>query len=274
MSIIHNIKTKNLLDLNRLNQAVEQTIENVEFEYRGGDTFYYWFDKLSARGIDISIEKKNLIEIRNTVMSNRFDYILTNKIVELIISQLGGVIYDQDKDIVDKFPLFDDKAIEENKLNDSEIIYFMSNENDMAIYTPKRTVHFGNRLYKELSTLSKANRKNKMYEIIQNCQYNIPEYSYGDVLQIGNDESEDKKILKLLTNKVDCLIDKYDRIMLNRDGQNPIMITNQTLNTILPEKWKLYDEFTIAAPELSNEEWESLKDRALIYDIFDNFTKN
>lgn len=274
MSIIHNIKTKNLLDFNRLNKAVEQTIENVEFEYRGGDTFYYWLDKLSARGVDISIEKTNLVEIRNTVMSNRFDYILTNKIVELIISQIGGVIYDQDKDIVDKFPLFDDKAIEENELNDSEIIYFMSNENDMAIYTPKRTVHFGNRLYKELSTLSKANRKIKMYEIIQNCLYNIPEYSYGDVLQIGNDESEDKKILKLLTNKVDCLIDKYDRIMLNRDGQNPIMITNQTLNTILPEKWKLYDEFTIAAPKLSDEEWESLKDRASTHDIFDDFVKN
>ena len=62
--------------------------------------------------------------------------------------------------------------------------------------------------------------------------------------------------------------------MLNRDGQNPIMITNQTLNTILPEKWKLYDEYTIAAPELSNEEWELLKDRASTYDIFDDFMKN
>ena len=274
MSIIHNIKTKNLLDFNRLNQAIEQTIENVKFEYRGGNTFYYWLDKFSARGVDISIEKKNLIEIRNTVMSNRFDYILTNKIAELIISQLGGVIYDGDKDIVDKFPLFDDITIEKNELNDSEIIYFLSNENDMAIFTPQRTVHFGNRLNKELSTLSKANRKNKMFEIIQNCQYNIPEYSYGDVIQVGNDESEDKKILKLLTNKVDCLIDKYDRIMLDRDGRNPIMITNQILNTILPEKWKLYDEYTIAAQELPNEDWELLKNKALTHDIFDDFMKN
>lgn len=274
MSIIHKVKTKNLLDFNRLNQAVEQTIENVEFEYRGGNTFYYWLDKLSARGVDISIEKKNLIEIRNTVMSNRFDYILTNKIVELIISQADGVIYNENKKRVDNLPLFDDKTIEELELHDSNILFIMSNENEMTIFSPKRKVHFGSRLHKELSVLSKENRKNKMYEIIQNCQYNIPEYSYGDILQVGDDESEDKKILKLLTNKVDCLIDKYDRIMLNRDGQNPIMITNQTLNTILPEKWKLYDEYTIAAPELSNEEWELLKDRASTYDIFDDFMKN
>ena len=81
-------------------------------------------------------------------------------------------------------------------------------------------------------------------------------------------------ILKLLTNKVDCLIGKYDNIMLNRDGQNPIMISNQTLNTILPQQWTLYDEYTIAAPELSDEEWELLKNKAITYDIFNDFIGN
>ena len=261
MSIIHKIKTKRLLDFNRLNQAIEQTIENVVFEYRGENTFYYWIDQLSARGLDISIENKNLIEIRNTVISNSFDYILTNKIVELIISQIDGIIYDEDNDVVAITPLFEGKTIEEYELHDSEMIYAMSSENDMSIYTPNRIVHFGKRLYKELSVLSKINRKNRMYEIIQNCQYNIPDYSYGDVIQVGSDETKDKKTLKLLTNKVDCLIGKYDNIMLNRDGQNPIMISNQTLNTILPQKWTLYDEYTIAAPELSDEEWELLRTR-------------
>ena len=273
MSIIHNIKTEKLLDFKIFNEAVEKIIENVVFEYRGENTFYYWLDKFSSRGVDVSIENENLIEIRNTIMSNRSDYILTNKIVELILNQISGVLYDEEDNIIDKFPLFEDKTIEEFELGDSNIIYIMSYDNDMTIFTPKSKVYFGNRLYKEHSTLSKENRKDKMYEILYNCQYNIPEYSYGDILQIGEDESEDKQIFKLLTNNVDCLIDKYDKILLNCDEQNPIMITNQSLNSILPKNWILYDEYKIAAPKIPNEEWESLKKRALVHDIFDDFSK-
>lgn len=273
MSIIHNIKTKSTLDFNILNEIIEKTIENVRIEYREENVFYYWLDQYSARGLNVSIEDDNLIEIRNTIMSNKSDYILTNKIVELILNQLSGVVSDEEDNIIAKFPLFDDKIIEELELRDTNVIFTISKNDDVTINAPNSIVNFGSRLYKELSTLSKEIRKDKIYEIIHNCQYNIPNYSYGNRIQIETKESKDPQILKLLTNDVDCLIDKYDKIMLHCDEGNPIMITNKILNSILPQQWILYDEYKIAAPRLPNEEWELLKKRALELDIFNDFSK-
>lgn len=84
MSIIHHIIPKQKPDIEVfLSQAC--ATPNVRFEDRGKGVHYFWVDKQSTRGVDITFEKKN-IEIRNTALSNSADYCLTNDLSKILIS--------------------------------------------------------------------------------------------------------------------------------------------------------------------------------------------
>ena len=91
------------------------------------------------------------------------------------------------------------------------------------------------------------------------------------VIQIGR-SNEDKKRMKLLINEADYIIDKYDYILLQTLGDQPIMITNEILNSMLPSNWRLVDEFTVVAPKTDKNEWKNLLKCAKKYDLWNEFT--
>lgn len=269
MSVIHNILTKKPLDLSRLNDFVS-SIDNAVVEDRGEGTYYFWIEGKSTRGFDITIDG-DVIEIRNTILSNRHDYELTNQVVEKIINLTDGLILDEDEEQVSNLPVFDDTRISEAEIHDCETIQLLSKEHeDIAIYGPIRKVHFGKRLHEDFKNLKGEKLRDKMFDIILSVNYQIPDFEYGNIMQVGNNE-DDKKIMKLLTNKTDYIIDKYDYILLNTSDEKPIMITNEILNKMLPSNWTLVDEFTVVAPMTSEAEWEKLLNTAKQYDQFDTF---
>lgn len=270
MSVIHNIITNKPLDLSRLNDFVS-TIDKAVVEDRGEGTFYFWTKGKSTRGFDITING-DVIEIRNTILSNRHDYELTNQVVEKIINLTDGLILNEDEEQVSDLPVFDDKRISEAEIHDCETIQLLSKEHeDIAIYGPIRKVHFGKRLHEDFKNSKGEELRDKMFDIILSVNYQIPDFEYGTIMQVGNNE-DDKKIMKLLTNKTDYIIDKYDYILLNSSDEKPIMITNEILNKMLPSNWNLVDEFTVVAPMTSEAEWEKLLNTAKQYDQFDTFT--
>jgi Asp-tRNA(Asn)/Glu-tRNA(Gln) amidotransferase A subunit family amidase len=196
---------------------------------------------------------------------------LTNKVVEKILHLTDGLILDEDEEQVSNLPVFDDKRISEAEIHDCETIQLLSKEHeDIAIYGPIRKVHFGKRLHEDFKNLKGEKLRNKMFDIILSVNYQIPDFEYGNIMQIGNNK-DDKKIMKLLTNKTDYIIDKYDYILLNTSDEKPIMITNNILNKMLPSNWTLVDEFTVVAPMTSESEWEKLLKSAKQYDQFDTF---
>ena len=115
--------------------------------------------------------------------------------------------------------------------------------------------------------------KDKMYHIILNVNYQIPDFGYGNIMEVINSNDE-KKIMKLLTNEVDYIIDKYDFILLQTLEEQPIIITNAILNSILPSNWKLVDEFTVVAPITTQNDWKKLLTDAKKHDLFDSFMKD
>lgn len=269
MSLIHNILTKKPLDLSRLNDFVS-SIDNAVVENRGEGTFYFWTEGKSTRGFDITIDGE-VIEIRNTILSNRHDYELTNKVVEKILNLTGGLIFDEDEKQISNLPVFDDKKIRETEIHDCKTIQLLSKEHeDIAIYGPIRKVHFGKRLHEDFKNLKGEKLRDKMFDIILSVNYQIPDFEYGNIMEVGNNE-DDKIIMKLLTNKTDYIIDKYDYILLNTSDEKPIMITNEIINKMLPSNWTLVDEFTIVAPMTSEAEWMKLLNTAKQYDLFDSF---
>jgi hypothetical protein len=274
MSVIHNIIYKKPLDVSKLEKFVS-TIDGATYENRGEDVLYFWINEKSTRGFDISFEQ-GYIEVRNTILSNKHDYYLTNKIVSEILSLTDGVIIDEDEEQVSIFPLFNNDKIDEMEIHDCKTIQLLSKEHkDIAIYGPIRIVHFGKRLHEQFEELKDEQLKDKMFDLILNVNYKLPNYEYGNIMQIG-DTDEDRKTLKLLTNKTDYIIDKYDYILINKDGeeQPPIMITNEILNTMLPSNWTLVDEFTIVAPMTDENEWNKLLTTAEKYDLTEEFFNN
>jgi len=272
MSVIHNIIIKRPLDISRLEKFVS-TINGAIYEDRGESVFYFWIDGKSTRGLDITLEQ-GYIEVRNTVLSNKHDYDLTNKIAAEIVALTDGVILDEDEEQIFNSPIFNNDRITDTEIHDCETIQVLSREHeDIAIYGPVRKVHFGKRLHEQFKGLKDEQLKDKMFDLILTVNYKIPNFEYGNIMQVGNSE-DDKKIMKLLTNETDYIIDKYDYILLHTSDEQPIMITNEILNTMLPSNWKLVDEFTIVAPMTDKNEWNELLTNAKKFDLWNEFTNN
>ncbi len=274
MSVIHNIINRRPFDISRLDKFVS-TIDGATYEDRGEGVFYFWIEGKSTRGFDITIEQ-GYIEVRNTILSNKHDYYLTNKIVAEILSLTEGIVIDEDEKQVSNFPLFDNNKIAEMEIHDCKTIHVLSKEHeDIAIYGPVRIVHFGKRLHEQFKDLKDEQLKDQMFDTILNVNYKLPNFEYGNIIQVGNSE-DDKKTMKLLTNKTDYIIDKYDYILIDTDGeeQPPIMITNDILNTMLPSNWELVDEYTVVAPMADETEWNKLLTNAKKFDLLSEFTNN
>ncbi|MDY6802053.1 MAG: hypothetical protein SVU94_12640 [Bacteroidota bacterium] len=266
MSLVHHIIPKQQPDMKQLNQCV-LAMEGAKYEGRGEGTLYYWIDGKSTRGMDITMHDES-IEIRNTVLSNHSDYQLTNNIVEELLDQTQGVLLNEDREEVEKQPLLGDQDITVKTLADCEMIQTLSQQHeDIAILGPKRKVHFGKRTHERFKSFKGETLKEKIFALMLKVNYEIPDYDYGQVVQ-AEDPSGEKKILQILTNKTNCIVDKYDYILLYTGTENPIMITNQLLNTMLPSNWELVDEFTIIAPVTSREEWNKLLRKTEPYNLF------
>ena len=271
MSIIHNIIPEKELDIYELANYLDNVLDDFSIEQRGDTNFYMWINNKSTRGVDLSFEENNIIEIRNTILSNKYDYILTNKLIETVVHLTDGQILDEDDTKINEFPIFSEERIKATEINDCNTILILSkSKQEIAIFGPVRKVHFGPKIYEKLKSTMEKEMVENVFKIILNVQYHIPNYEYGTVLEADNKKEEKPAILKLLTNEVDCLIDKYDYIIFNKDN-NIIMITNNDLITILPKQWVLVDEYTVVAPRLPEKVWETLVAKAGKLDKSESF---
>lgn len=284
MSIIHYIKINKEVDFESLEKEIKKRLGDVECEQRGDDIFYFWLPEKSTRGVDFTFETESWIEIRNTIASNQADYLLTNHLAEVFCQLFDGKLYKDNDDfeedfdapedqfIEDSFPVFEQKKVENTILEDCKLIRVLINNGQapITIFGPIRKVHFGDTLMKKWEERTPEALAIEMEQMILTINYQLPEYEYGNIMELSRDENN-KKIIKLLTNNA-CVIDKYDYIILNKPNADDAekiedftFITNDDLLEILPETWKQLDEYQILAPELTMEEFEILKQKALSY---------
>ena len=273
MSIVHNIISKRPLDISRVN-IFASTIDGIKYEERGEKTFYYWINGKSTRGFEITLEQE-AVEVRNMVLSNRYDYELTNKIVAEIIALTDGrILNEEEQETV--LPIWDNNKIAETEIHDCEITLSLSKEHKVSICGPIRNVHFGKRMYKKFKSLKGEHLKDKMFDLILYVNYQIPNFESGNIMMVGKPNSnEDPKKMKVLSCGSNYIIDKYDYILLYvSEGQNPIIITNDILNSILPHSWELVDDYTVVAPMIEQNEWDKLLVKARKHDLWKNFINN
>jgi len=271
MSVLHKILGKRPLELANL-RTFALNIEGIRCVDRGEKTLYFWDDGKSVRGFDISHEE-NYIEVRNTVLSNRFDYELTNKIVTEILTLTDGIVFNEEDVEVKKSPLFDNDTIIEKEIRDCEMVRMLSKEYETTILGPIRKVYFGERMYKELISLNGKDLRNTMFDLVLTVNYRLPDYDSPNIMLVNNRENDEgQKKMIVLSNEVNCIFGRHDNILLYTED-NPIMITNEILNTMLPLDWTLVDEYTIIAPMIGQKEWEKFLANAKKFDLFETRNK-
>lgn len=273
MSIVHNIIGKRPIDMSRIDTFVSN-IDGAICENRGEKTYHFWIDGKSTRGFEITLERDS-IEVRNLVLSNRYDYELTNKIVTKILSLIDGIILNEEDEECVRYPIFDNDKITETEIQDCECVYILSKEHDVAICGPIRDVHFGKRMYKEFESLKGEQLRNKIFNLILTVNYKLPLFEPSGIMRVSSPENEEK-IMKFLSEETDYILGKYDYILLHNieNSEKPIMITNEILNKILPPNWTLIDEYTIVAPSINQNEWKKLLTNSKKYDLWESFMEN
>lgn len=270
MSVIHYIIPEESYNLNSFFDLVCK-IEDVKYDQRGSNIYYFWTENRSTRGMDFCIEGDR-IEIRNTSFSNEGDYFVTNILVKLFKQVYKCKIVDSDGQQVNNELLFTDEMATKQIFNDYSVIKSMHEieEGVIGLQGPYRTAHIGKKVFRSLNELNDSNAIKKLEELILDINYGYKEYEYGNVLEVkGNDNPEESKIIKMLTNKMDYFIDKYDYLGIHDNtDENPIVFTNEDLNLNLPTTWKLLDDYNIVAPALPKEEWQILVEKLSRFDIY------
>lgn len=174
MSITHTITPKKKFKISELNKFV-LSIQDATFKKIEADSFLYWVKEKSTRGVYLTIESYG-INVRNTLLSNSYDYELTNDIVEKILLLTDGGICDEEERGIRGFPLFDEDRINEFELRDCEIIQTLAKlcKKEVTIGGPEgNPIHFNKQFYEAFKNLSVEEFRHKIYNIILTANYKL-----------------------------------------------------------------------------------------------------
>ena len=274
MSINHYVKTKKKLDFEQLTDYLADIFPSLQVLRRDKDIYYYWLHGHSTRGMDITREKRRYYEIRNTLLSNEADYQIANLIGRFLTEYYGGKIYDEYEDPLDRQVIFTEEEMEERQTDDVNLLMvLLEHGQEFAFFLANRKVYLGKKAYGALAPYRNDEKtlREKIYARMKYVWYEVPpEFEYGLVMELVPRGKDEKKLIKLITNKTPYIIDKVDYVMFEK-GDEPLVIPHEKIYEIKPPSWEMIDEIQFIAPLLPQPEWEALLKRAEPYNVFPDF---
>ncbi|SDW79851.1 hypothetical protein [Aequorivita viscosa] len=263
MSKLYYAIPKKMFDTNIFLRNVSKW-DGVNHEKRGENTIYLWLENESTRGIDVT-DEGDKIEIRTTVLSNHHDYQLANWAAEALWEEFGCSFQDEDDNHLKPPEIIDlskTASMMEFDYNTTKILAL--NVNELEIFGPHRQVYIGKDLISKIESFE-DDATEQLELAIRHIQYDIPRPA-GNYMQI--DTPTGPKTVNTLWLDKRQIITKYDYLAINLNDDRLILITNDDLKTIMPQKWQLLDEYTIDAEPLNNDEIKVLLEKALPMDRY------
>jgi len=281
MSVSYKVKANQgylTIDLKKQIKSLFKGYKNLKIEKVDDNSTYFYLYGMSTRGVNISVED-NGFRIRNTVLSNRIDLLLSFKLLCFLSIFTGSKIYDENDEIVqeDYFLNLDDLDKKFESDVNSVLILIENTKQTMEFPGPTRSVYIGDNLIKKLR--DSRNNINIISKEIENIflkvLYGLPDYIVGSLMSVESIKEGEMIKLKLVSKDDNRIIQNYDYIFLEveKEGDKIIMLDNKSIRKILPDSWELADECTIIAPKLTSNEWENFKNISLKYNCFDEYNK-
>lgn len=257
MSITIKAITNNKFDWNTFFQELRN--KDPRDDIRGIDrnpTYQFYSHPYSTRGVEVT-EENDGYEIRMTACCNAKDYILANTIALKIKQDTNAQFYNEDDKEIYVGSLFDDLAIAQNTYKDVEILQeLLKQEKEIGLFGAVREFSMGKVFGKKVIELTgdKHAIAYKFSKLFLNCQYPSDEFAaFENLMQVTRNDGE-VVLLQNYYNTHSMIIEKVHTVLFTLNDRT-IYLNPKHLVQFLPNSWQLLDEYTIAAKQLSNEEW-------------------
>lgn len=256
MSKFYFIKPYKAFDPQKLLNNVTKW-HGVKFQNPNYDEWLFWVENESTRGVEVTYDDP-YIEICVFILSNHIDYQLVNWIGQAIAEEFGGICENEDQNINLK-AIISLTSTQERFENDFKVVSSLAKRKDtITIYGPHRPVYIGYNFISRLETMDDAAMQLELW--ILHLQYKLPLTS-GSYIEIKH--PDEPKYVKTLQLNDYQIIGKFDYLAIETGSDEVCIITNDDLNTILPDTWILIDEYTIEAQPLNQKAQLDLLHRAL-----------
>jgi hypothetical protein len=169
------------------------------------------------------------------------------------------VLKNEENELVKELPLYSQEMIAAYQNQACNTLQLLTVKgHDVAVFGPIRPVHFGPNWAERFQSSTGQELENVVFNTILHVNYNLPDFNQGLLREIKTETGETKS-LQILDNSEGVVISKFDFIgLIDGTEEKLILITNKILNDILPFDWHLIDEYTVAAPQLEEDEWQEL----------------
>lgn len=220
-------------------------------------TYYFYQNLLSARGVDVT-EVEYGLDIRTTTCSNDADYLLANRIASTLKDETGGAFFDEAHSEIFTGNLFSKSDIAKYTYEDIETLKsVLSIPKSISLIGPNRPFHIDRIFRKKIMELdgdphAMAFQFSKM---MLQCQYPSDEFEELSNLMQVSGKDDTKVLVQNYFNSKSMILENVDTVIF---GLNDVAlyIKPKHLVQFLPASWQLLDDFTIAARQLPEAEWE------------------
>lgn len=275
MSKTIEIHTNQTIEGNDLYHFLQDRIENVNGIQKSEEGFYFFKEKESLRGVDFWKENYGY-ELRTTILSTAADYEVAKWILRYCINFVADAKFYFEEELISKQNVV--SLFENNSFNDdAQLVKTLvtHHQETITFFGPKGEFYIGSNVLKKVKSTIDG-WEERMEQLLLKVQYHLPPSESDQVMETNNETNEERKVLKLVNRNVSYILKKYDYLIFTKKPEistmeNMVFITNDILNQNLPKTWELIDEYTIAAPALSNEEYDVLVERLLGFDCSGEF---
>jgi len=260
MSVIYTIKTNKNIEFKDIFDKLIEKYSNLSAFEEDEENVFFYLNGMSIRGVYIK-KIKTGFEIKNNVLSNKYDLIITNDILKYISEKTNGKVYGDENNLLSGDEYINKNELENSFERDLETVFKFIRDTNDTIEFPGTTRSFfiGKKLYSSYNDFSKNMKIEVLQKIILNVLYGLPEFF--ECSPMGAQSKQDDKIIKLksISSNENCIIQDYDYIMIEntKNSDDIIMISKETISKILPKNWNFVDESTIIAYKLDQTEWNN-----------------
>ncbi|OPZ31389.1 MAG: hypothetical protein BWZ00_00581 [Bacteroidetes bacterium ADurb.BinA174] len=275
MSKVTEIHTDKTIDLMKVCEALaEHDAYQIHIKYYDDTTIQYFMCGISTRMNAVSKEDYGY-EVRITTIACEKDFELYRDTVKHMLKLTGGkAIYEFENEIENAESFFNDDFIKKSVRDEFNLtMTLVEAKHPIGYFCPMRMFSIGEKMYKKITSFStnKDEQRNYLYDLIRESQYKY-DGENSTIMRIlfdpdNEDEEKAERISCYRKNEYRYIQSAQYFGLFDENKDDAIVMKYENLEKIAPATWELYDEDQYIAHDISDEEWETMWNKALEFKV-------